>query len=171
MASVRAAAVDDAVAIATAHVHAWQAAYARLLPAGFLAGLSVGPRARKWAGIIAAADGEIAVAEDDGQVLAFVSFGPCRDAQAPAGRGEVWALYARPDAWGRGLGRALLGHALQRLQAQGFREVSLWVLAGNERGLRFYRAAGFSTVDGSQIPVTLGGTTVQEVQMLRALAG
>ena len=106
------------------------------------------------------------VAELAGTVKAFVSFARCRDEDAPEARGEIWALYAAPDAWDKGLGRGLLAHAVAALQAQGFRETSLWVLSGNARGIRFYGAAGFEPVPGSQKLFTLGGAQVEETQLL-----
>jgi ribosomal protein S18 acetylase RimI-like enzyme len=165
--NIRPAVVADALAIATAHVRSWQSAYAHLLPADYLSGLSIEQRTPLWAAILSKADSEVCVAEENAQVQAFVRFGPCRDEPAPAGRGEIWALYALPDAWGTGMGRGLLCHALERLQQQGLRETSLWVLAGNERGLRFYRAGGFAAVPGSDKTLALGGAQVQEVQLLR----
>lgn len=55
---------------------------------------------------IQAAESATAVAELAGTVKAFVSFGRCRDDNAPQERAEIWALYASPDAWDQGLGRA-----------------------------------------------------------------
>jgi ribosomal protein S18 acetylase RimI-like enzyme len=164
--SIRPAALTDAHAIATVHVHAWQAAYAQVLGADFLASLSIEQRARRWEDILRAAESVTAVAESAGRVQAFISFGACRDEQAPERRGEIWALYASPSAWGMGSGRSLLSHAITALQAQGYRETSLGVLSANERGIRFYRSAGFTPVAGSQKLFTLDGTEVEEVQFL-----
>lgn len=116
---------------------------------------------------IQAAESASAIAELAGTVKAFVSFGRRRDDNAPQERAEIWALYASPDAWDQGLGRALLAHALALLQAQGFRETSLWVLSGHARAVRFYGAAGFRPVAGSQKLFHLGGTQVEETQFLR----
>lgn len=164
--NIRPAAVADADAIATVHIRSWQAAYAHLLPADFLANLSIEQRAQRWATILQAAESATTVAELGGTVKAFVSFAHCRDEASPKARGEVWALYAAPDAWDTGLGRSLLEHALASLQAQGFRETSLWVLSGNARGIRFYAAAGFKPVNGSQKVINLGGAQVEETQFL-----
>ena len=164
--NIRPAVIADAEAIATVHVRSWQVAYAHLLSADFLASLSIEQRAQRWAEILHAAESATVVAELAGTVKAFVSFARCRDEGAPEGRAEIWALYASPDAWDKGLGRALLAHALASLQAQGFRETALWVFSGNERGVRFYSAAGFKPVPGSQQLFTLGGTQVEESQFL-----
>lgn len=156
--------------LARVHVQSWQAAYAGLLDAGYLAELSVQERALSWQRILAAGASTTWVARDDsGRVQAFVSHGPCRDRGAPADRGEIWALYAHPDAWGLGAGRRLMDCALQSLQAQGMHSVSLWVLRGNQRATRFYEAAGFAEVPGSVQRFELGGRTVEEEAWLRFL--
>jgi ribosomal protein S18 acetylase RimI-like enzyme len=49
------------------------------------------------------------VAEADGEVKGFVSFG----------EGEIHALYVDPEAWRRGIGRALLDRALTDMRAAG----------------------------------------------------
>jgi GNAT superfamily N-acetyltransferase len=168
--TVRAACVEDAPAIADAHVRSWQVAYAHLLPAEFLATMSVPERTQRWHDILSASESSTAVAEADGRVAAFVSFGKCRDADAPGGRGEIWALYAAPEAWGCGAGRALLAHAVEALRTLGFGETALWVLSGNARGRRFYEAAGFVPVAGSAQWFDIGGTPVEELKYLRTSA-
>jgi len=156
--------------LARVHVQSWQAAYAGLLDADYLARLSVEERMLSWQRILAAGESSTWVARDDGgRVQAFLSHGPCRDRQAPADRGEIWALYAHPDHWGHGAGRALMDCALRTLQAQGKTSVSLWVLRGNGRGIRFYEAAGFAPVPGGVQRSELGGRTVEEQAMLRFL--
>ncbi len=168
--NTRPAVLEDATAIATAHVRSWQAAYAHLLSAEFLSGLSIQQRAWGWAEALGKRESEIFVAEENGVVQAFVSFGRCRDKRVPEDRGEILALYATPGVWGKGMGRALLGLALQRLRQHGYKSTSLWVLCGNQRGIRFYVASGFSAVPGSEQTVTLGGEQVEEVQLLCHLA-
>ncbi len=161
------ATADDANGIATAHVRSWQVAYAGILDPAFLAGLSVEQRAERWRGILVADASQTLVAHEPavGGVAGFISHGPWRDDEADGAHGEVWALYTHPDAWGQGVGRALMSAAVDALQAQGRHTVSLWVLSANERGMRFYRAQGFQPVDGSAKRFELGGRQVEEVCM------
>lgn len=163
---IRDAQVADAPEIAALHVRSWQVAYAHLLPAAFLASMSVVERTQRWQGILTVAESLTVVAVVDRRVIAFVSYGNCRDDGAPADRGEIWAIYAAPETWGRGAGRALLAHAVERLAAAGYRETALWVFAGNARGRRFYEAAGFQAVAGSEQSFELGGAMVEEQQYL-----
>jgi ribosomal protein S18 acetylase RimI-like enzyme len=168
---IRTASPDDADGIAAVHVRSWQAAYADILDPAWLAALSVEHRARGWRAALADPASRTAVTQHGGQITGFVSLGACRDAGAPASQGEVMALYAAPEVWGQGHGLALLDHALALLQADGFRAVSLWVLAGNQRALRFYMAAGFQPIAGSEKVFALGGRQVAEVACLRPLPG
>jgi hypothetical protein len=48
----------------------------------------------------------------------------------------------------------------------GFSEVTLWVLSGNARGLRFYEAAGFRREAGSEKHFEQGGAQVEEVRLV-----
>jgi GNAT superfamily N-acetyltransferase len=92
---------------------------------------------------------KILVAELGGRVAGFVLDGPCRDDDAQSGTGEVWALFVDPDQWRAGVGRALVEASLERLRADGCREVTVWTLAESPRNLRFYEALGFR-LDGAE---------------------
>lgn len=164
------ATIGHAHAIGAVHVESWRAAYANLLPAEFLAALSVPVREANWRASIERSRPEVLVACStsaiDGEIDGFIAFGPSRDALAAATCAEVEAIYLRPQAWAQGIGRELWLAALECLLRQGFRSVTLWVLADNQRAIRFYRAAGFETDAGSQKAMTLGGATLQEVRMV-----
>jgi hypothetical protein len=142
---VTSARLEDALALAQIHVASWQAAYVGLFPAEYLASLSVAERQERWQTILVGSTTRTLVAWHEGQVVGFVSFGRCRDAGSPACRGEVWALYASPAAWSTGAGCALWEAARVQMLHAGFTEVSLWVLSGNARGLRFVRASVSAT--------------------------
>jgi RimJ/RimL family protein N-acetyltransferase len=146
---VRLAEVSDADAIADVHVAAWHAAYRGLMPDAMVDGFTLEARRERWRKNLAerARGGRTTVLERAGQVVAFASFGPSRD---EAGSGEVWALYARPDAWGTGAGRTLLDEGLAYLEGVGLGRVMLWVLDGNARAIRFYEAAGFRLDGGAK---------------------
>ena len=119
-----------------------------------------------WRQILAEGRSELLVATDGAAVVGFVSFGPCRDEAAPTDRGEVWAIYVAPSAWSTGVGQALWRVASERLRALGFHSISLWVIEGNERAIRFYTAAGFSVEAGSEKEFEIGGAKLREVRMV-----
>jgi ribosomal protein S18 acetylase RimI-like enzyme len=155
---------QDAAAIAALHVGAWQAAYAGLLAPEYLASLSIDDRAARWRQILEASASQTRVAiGDDASIHGFVSHGPNRDPAAQPDHGEIWALYVAPGHWGQGVGRALLSDALRELQAVGRVKVRLWVLAENQRAIRFYVTRGFARMPGSTRTIELGGRKLEEV--------
>jgi len=81
--------------------------------------------------------------------------------------GELYALYVAPAWWSTGTGRALMGHVLTALRADGFPRAVLWVLADNARARRFYERAGFTPDGGTNVLAGLGG--VLELRYARDL--
>ena len=158
------AALADARAVAQIHVDAWRTAYASILPADFLARLSVDTREAMWREVIEADDPELLVARDGDVVRGWINVGACRDEGASAIDGEIWALYVAPDAWSSGAGRALWLRGRERLIARGCTACSLWVFPDNARAIRFYRAAGFVADPLPHKSFELGGTTLQEAR-------
>lgn len=165
---IRAASPEDCNAIAAVHVASWQAGYMGILDPAFLAGLSVERRAASWRQVLAEAQSELLVGCVGSSIVGFASFGASRDADAPARRGELRALYVVPHAWSTGAGRELWLAARARLLSLGLPTISLWVLEHNRRGIDFYSAAGFSVEPGSAKEFELGGTKLREVRMVHA---
>ena len=78
------------------------------------------------------------------------------------GYGEVVSLYLLPEYMGRGLGKALLPAAVERLKERGFRDILLWVLEKNRRARDFYEKAGFFSA-GNFMEDEIGGRPLREV--------
>jgi GNAT superfamily N-acetyltransferase len=57
---------------------------------------------------------------------------------------EVRGIYVDPQYCGKGVGRLLMDASRDQLRRDGAREALLWVLAGNERGRRFYEIGGWA---------------------------
>ena len=167
---LRPAAPDDAMAVARVHVRAWQVAYRGLMPEAYLSGLRPEERAARYdfASLDPARPRTLVAFEAD-TILGFATFSPARDEEA-AGQGELCALYVEPDCWGRGIGRALASAAREQLHGLGFRNAVLWVVAGNARAERFYRADGW-TRDEMQRPRQIWSVTVSTVRYSRMLVG
>jgi GNAT superfamily N-acetyltransferase len=147
---IRRATRQDDREIAEVHVESWRAAYRGLLPDAYLDRLSVDEREAQRREHLDDPSGEWAtlVAEENGRVIGFATFGPSRDEDAPAGTGEVPAIYLDPAVVGTGVGRELFARAAEGLRNAGFTRATLWVLEANERARRFYEKAGW-TWDGS----------------------
>lgn len=84
--------------------------------------------------------------------------------------GEVRAIYAAPDVWGTGIGRALMGGAVAELSRLGYAGATLWVLDANERARRFYALAGWKP-DGSAKTDAGRGFAITEVRYRRTPDG
>ena len=161
---VRGATPADADGIGGVHVRSWQAAYVGLVPQRILDDLSVRQRAGSWRGVIERGGAErVWVVEEGARVRGFASVGPARDEDLPAGSGELYAIYLEPEAWSIGLGRQLFATATADLRERGFRPLTLWVLTDNERGRRFYEAAGWRH-DGTRRVLDFDGTRIEEIR-------
>ena len=133
----------------------WQAAYAGLLPDGFLARLSAEERAASWERRIREGVGQVLVIEEDGVVAGFAAFAPA----------QLYALYLLPEFWGRGLGRALHDRVVEGMSGG---SAILWVLATNERAKAFYLRQGWLD-DGETATETLEDVTLDVVRFSRPL--
>lgn len=165
MTTVRPATLADADAIGRIHAETWRAAYASVFPE---AAFDVEERRRWWREWLAREPQPphaVFAAEVDGAVVGFAGVGRSRD---DAEVGELYTLYVAPERWGTGAGRALIESAEASLRDHGFREAMLWVLEGNERAARFYRAAGW-THDGGRKVEAMAGAEVVEVRYRKPL--
>jgi L-amino acid N-acyltransferase YncA len=156
---IRRARPADAAAIAEVHVRTWQAAYDHVFAAERLATIDVDARARLWEGWLNA--GETAfVAEDAGRVVAFAWIGAAREVP---GAGELYAIYAVPEAWGSSAGTELMRQACAALRDAGFREAILWVLDDNPRARRFYEREGWAA-DDTRREIEHLGARIEEIR-------
>ena len=143
--NIRNAISDDARAIAAIQVAASRAAYADIVLPDYLKGLTVPARTAVWAQLIAAANEpeRIMVGEEADCVRGYAHFGRSRDLDATERTGELYSLYVNPVSWRRGMGRQLLAASLRGLGDFGFNSATLWVLAANSQGRRFYERCGW----------------------------
>jgi len=154
---IRAARREDAAAVADVHVRTWQVAYEHVFGAETLAGID--HARRRAAAERAIASGGVWVAEADGRVVGFVSIGDSRDAE---GEGELYSIYALPEAWGTGAGPGLMAAARDALRER-YETSILWVAEDNPRARRFYEREGW-TLDGARKEDELLGVKVAEVR-------
>ena len=157
---VRRARPDDAAAIADLHVRTWQTAYEHVFGAERLATLDAEARRPRWEQILRDAEQSVLVAEQDGRVGGVATVGASRD---PDAEGEIWGIYAAPEAWGTGAGRELMRAGLDELRSRGHRDAILWVLEDNPRARRFYEREGW-TLDGAAKRDEFLGVEVPEVR-------
>lgn len=165
---MRAALPQDAAEVAGVHIRSWQVGYRGLFPDDYLDGLRAEDRmARYTFGDTGPGRPATLVAVVDAAIRGFVTTAASPDEDA-AGLGQLCALYVDPQAWNRGVGRALLAEARTRLSSQGFAEAVLWVLVGNERAQRFYQADGWRS-DGQRRQEYVWGALADEIRYRRRL--
>ncbi len=92
--------------------------------------------------------GGVYVAEVTGILMGFAAILPRRD-----GDSELDALFVEPDAWGQGIGRALVEHCCHAARIAG--SVSLHVV-GNPHAEGFYRSCGFAVLGTTQTRFGIG---------------
>jgi GNAT superfamily N-acetyltransferase len=168
---IRNARRGDAQAIAAVHVGSWQVAYQGLLPGGVLASLSVPDRERTWSKIFIDPPLRSAVllATSNAIVLGFAAVGADQDCAAVSEVGQLYAIYLRPDQWGRGIGTQLHHAAMGRLSGLGFTRARVWVLEGNERAIRFYLRHGWVADGARRIDQGPQGVDLPELRLCRPL--
>jgi len=162
---------EDARAVAEIHVDTWRVAYASIVPADYLASLSVERREAMWKECIADGAPELLVAKKAGVVQGWLSFAQCRDQGSLKTEAEVWAIYVAPSAWSTGAGRLLWVRARELMLAQGFKSCSLWVFPQNDRAIKFYHSAGFAHDGSAPKSFEISGTQLQEVRFVSRLDG
>ncbi len=137
----------------------WQVAYEHVFGAERLAGIGERRRAQWEEWPPGSRPGrQVFVADENGRIVGFVSAGDSRD---EPGKGELFAIYVLPGAWGSGAGPALMETALVALR--GYPSATLWVLEDNPRARRFYEREGW-ILDGTRRDVEILGVTVAELR-------
>lgn len=165
MIGVRPARPGDAPAIAAVHVAAWRSAYPAILPAGFLANLSVTRQAANYDAAIHTGQGVfVALATgadlpDTGpaRVIGFATGGRAR--RAGLGDGEVETLYVLDDFRDRGVGRRLLRAMGGALRDAGCTSAFVWVLRDNPARYFYARLGG---VLAAEEAISFAGTRLMQ---------
>lgn len=166
---VRPATLRDAQAVAELHATSSHAAYQGLVPDEHLSSAPIAQRVALWREAIEYGEPQVQVALEGGAIVGFVGFDRSRDPKSKPTTGEIWAIYAAPTHWGRGVGLALWDAAREGLQDEDCAEVTVWVPLRNERALRFFELAGFKREMNTAKTVPVGGIRLEEVRLKRKL--
>jgi GNAT superfamily N-acetyltransferase len=176
--TVRTAEKRDARAIATVRVESWRAAYRGLIDQVVLDELDIdreaGRRAELWEQYHSDPRGAEVIAHVDGELAGWAAFGRSLDEDLPDSA-QVYAVYALPRFWSRGVGHALMTDAEARLREAGFERAHLWVLQGNERAASFYARHGWhedgAVKDDDRLIAGAHPQTLRERRRVRVLDG
>jgi ribosomal protein S18 acetylase RimI-like enzyme len=162
--ALRPLAPEDCDELGRVHMAIWRDAYADLMPADYLAGLSDERCADRWRERVAlppdAPQRTLVVVDSDGRLAGFGSAGPSRDEDAPS-EWELYAVNLAPHARGAGVAGRLVDELL------GDRDATLWVIEGNARARAFYTRRGFVDEGRRELHPPTG---TPEMRMVRRLA-
>ncbi|HOE41067.1 MAG TPA: GNAT family N-acetyltransferase [Rhodoferax sp.] len=168
---VRPATQRDAKAIAEVQASASQAAFKALFPGEPMPEFDSLKKSQAfWREAIEYSEPQVQVAVAAAKVVGFVGYDRSRDPKTPPTTGEIWAIYALPEHWGRGIGLALWDAAREGLVEEGCSKVTAWVPLGYERTLRFHDLAGFKREMTSIKTVHMGAVKVEEIRFKRDLS-
>ena len=159
---IREANPADAGPMARVHVDAWRTAYAGIVPAGHLDGLSYGERESRWKEILTKGQARhnLVAETGAGEVVGFAGGGPEREG-TPDYRGELYAIYLLDEYQRKGVGRRLVEAVAHRLAADGIASMLVWVLKDNHSACRFYESLGAERIGRKTI--AMGGVDLVEV--------
>lgn len=169
-ASVRPARNGDAPALGDVQSRAWREAYADILPAGVLAGLTPEAMAEGWQAAIVSPPSprhRVLVACAGPDLTGFAACGPTADGDLDGMLdADVPVLLVDPGARLRGHGSRLLTAVVEQLRGDGFRHAHIWVDEADERLREFLAKAGWAP-DGTQRSLDLRGDGAVVVRQLR----
>jgi GNAT superfamily N-acetyltransferase len=149
--------------MADLNVAAWREAFAGLVPDALRLGQRAEPRQRYWEEHLPSEPpARTWVAERDGAIVGLCHLGPSRDPDVPEA-GEIYGMYAAPEALGTGVGSTLMTAAMDCLRAGPWSEAILWTLPGDHRAARFYRSWGWAP-DGA---AKTGHTPLGDLEEIR----
>ncbi|BAL86238.1 putative GCN5-related N-acetyltransferase [Actinoplanes missouriensis 431] len=143
MAEVRAAHATDVAAIHDICTKAFHATYQGVLPAGYIGRMlaefyppdriagRIAPDSPGWLGY--------QVVEEGGRVLGVAAGG-----LTAASAAELFMMYLEPSERGRGLGTLLLNRVTEQVRELGATELWVAAVVGNDLGVPFYEARGFT---------------------------
>ena len=86
-------------------------------------------------------------------------------------KADIVAMYVLPDHARRGIGRALLAHAIAHARDAGIEQLTLTVTQGNAAARELYAAAGFVSFGVEQRAIKVAGQYFAKEHMILFLAG
>lgn len=138
---IREAIPADIPVIARVRIESWRTTYAGIVSQTVLDGLTQEDAEQRVQKSFGAGGFYYVVQEEEGQIVGFVTGGPERDGD-PLYRGEIYALYLLASHQRQGWGRKLVTRAAERLAAEGYTSLLIWVLTENHPARRFYGSLG-----------------------------
>ncbi len=157
---IRAAVVEDALAIASVQYYGWQQTYQGIINQAYLDSLSIEKGLEFTKRLLASAQPvTLVMVNADSAVIGYISCGKNRAAELPCD-GEIYAMYVLKQYHGLGLGKQLLIEAVAQLLKRGYQSVCVFVLKDNPAG-GFYKS--FKPDLEVTVKVTIGNDEYEEL--------
>ncbi|MDO5559257.1 MAG: GNAT family N-acetyltransferase [Oscillospiraceae bacterium] len=149
---------DDRASLSRVYEQSWKSAYRNIIPQNYLDSIPEG----RWAKSADKPGMNTMLLVDDDKIIGTSGYCSSRFPEM-SGYGEIVSIYLLPEFTGQGLGLKLFKTVIADLQAQGFRDIFLWVLEENLHARRFYERFGF-TYSGKYLDDNIGGRDLRELQ-------
>ncbi|MCM3770210.1 MULTISPECIES: GNAT family N-acetyltransferase [Priestia] len=155
---IRQGRIGDEAGIANVHVNSWKSTYKGLVPDSFLDSLNAEKRKALWKKQLES--NSVFVAEENGQIVGFASYGKERTKKYPSYIGELSAMYLLAEHQRKGIGKALMHEVAQELVNQNIHTMLTWAFEQNS-ACHFYEALGGKRIDRAD--VIIDGRSLSEV--------
>lgn len=164
--AIRDAVMEDAPGIAKVNYLTWLHAYRGLIPDSELDSLNLASLTDQWKQNLSLANprGGTFVVVNSHSVIAYSRFYPSIDRDDDEDRvATIGSMYVNPEFQRKGIGHKLMEAVLVAAKMHGFAEVTLHVLAANERAREFYENLGWE----KDLDVDIGGLDEETVSKVR----
>jgi len=146
---IRKATLEDANSLADILSRSWMSSYKDIIPTEELEKhASLERRRKRFETLLAAPENNVYILIHENVPCGEIMFCSSRDEDL-ADYGEIVSIYLLEEYWGKGLGKALMSFALEKMQENNCRNYLLWAFKENARAIRFYEKFGF-TADGTE---------------------
>ncbi|MCV6603101.1 MAG: GNAT family N-acetyltransferase [Cohaesibacter sp.] len=151
--TLRAANPDDAKAISELKVLCWRDTYKGLMPESVLQTMDAKAEEPHWRDWLADEKAGLSayILHKDTALIGYALAGAFRPVSPQeteeAGQliladAEIYAIYLHPNHQRQGHGQRLMAALVKDLIQQGYKDLALWVLGGNQKGETFYEKLG-----------------------------
>lgn len=166
---IRRANDDDAASLAAISIEVWLGTYLKFGVARRFADFALSEfTPARFTAHLSDPEQQLFLAEAEEGPVGFIRTGYCNpQPQGGASLTEIVNFYVQPRHHGRGIGRGLLGAALDGARGRGAQSVWLTTNSQNAPAIAFYRAQGFAHI--GQTAFTIGDESYANHLFERAL--
>lgn len=150
---------EDLPVIANLFLRCWTISYASVLSESARSTFDFDSAQELWrTSIETPGDKQTLLVLEGEEVVAVFRIGSDKDEPT---RGHLFSLYVDPDFAGRGYGKFALLESIKRNRAAGFKAMTLWVFAENERANLLYLRNGFASTGKSRVTPEWGAVEIE----------